>query len=290
MLSTALRIPARWRTLAGTAVAVPGTQAPDVCVLVPTALWRTFAALSLWVEALCIHEWCLFTAGVVQPDGQGADRGTIYRLFTDRPDNRRPLPWERNAIDVLLLEGQTFVCLWTGRRLGPGVPYAVDHLVPVALYPIHELWNLVPADPNFNSVTFNFRLHPVCFSVAPRLVFACTMSAFELHWLRFSVALAFGPLVWATGLLQSGGCASGGSESISKWTTFGAAPEHPPASVGQTRLPLSRRADAPCGRPGRRHPATARPPVQLTFHLRRQSGICANRSSSASDSAVSVSR
>jgi hypothetical protein len=178
---------------------VPGTQAVDVCVLVPAALWRTFAALSLWVEALCIHEWCLFTAGVVQPDGQGADRGTIYRLLTDRPDNRRPLTWERNAIDVLLLEGQTFVCPWTGRRLGPGVPYAVDHLIPIALYPINELWNLVPADPTFNSQIKRDRLpSAAALTLAtPRLAATYalyTSSTLLGPALRADVALRFPPL------------------------------------------------------------------------------------------------
>lgn len=182
--------PARGGTLAGTAVAVPGTQAADVCVLLPAALWRTFAVLSLWVEALCIHEWCRFTAGVIQPDGHLADRGTIYRLLMDRPDNRRPLTWERNAIAVLLLEGQTFGCPWTGRRLGPGVPYAADHLMPVALYPINELWNLVPADPTFNSQIKRDRLP----SAAALLLATPRLAA---TYALYAASAALGPALWA---------------------------------------------------------------------------------------------
>jgi hypothetical protein len=73
--------------------------------VVPRELWRAFATLSLWIEALSLHEWCLYSERVVQPSGTTVDRGDVYRLLTDRPDNRRPLTWERNRIDLLLLEG-----------------------------------------------------------------------------------------------------------------------------------------------------------------------------------------
>jgi hypothetical protein len=71
-------------------------------LIIQADLWQAFQKMSLWIEALCIHEWCLFSETVEQEDGQGADRGLIYRLLTDRPDNRRPLTWERNHVDVLL--------------------------------------------------------------------------------------------------------------------------------------------------------------------------------------------
>ena len=29
--------------------------------------------------------------------------------------------------------------------------YAIDHIIPVAVYPTNELWNLVPSDQYFNS-------------------------------------------------------------------------------------------------------------------------------------------
>ena len=37
-------------------------------------------------------------------------RGDVYTLLTDRPDNRRPLDWERNQIDLLMMEGRVFEC------------------------------------------------------------------------------------------------------------------------------------------------------------------------------------
>jgi HNH endonuclease len=79
------------------------------------------------------------------------DRGWVYRQLTDRPDNRRPLTWERNQVDLLLLEGRAFVCPWTERLLTRPGEYDLDHLVPLAVYPVNELWNLVPADAHFNT-------------------------------------------------------------------------------------------------------------------------------------------
>jgi hypothetical protein len=142
--------PARYRDLAAAAVPLPGTRDADACLVVLADLWDGFRELSLWVEALCIHEWCLFVEGVNRDAGALVDRGDVYRLLTDRPDNRRPLTWERNGIDVLIMEGRTFVCPWTGRRIASTRDYDVDHLLPVAVYPTNELWNLVPADRRFN--------------------------------------------------------------------------------------------------------------------------------------------
>jgi len=57
--------------------------------------------------------------------------------------------WERNQIDLLMQEGTSFTCPWTGRSL-PREAYQLDHIVPIAIHPFHEMWNLVPADPAFN--------------------------------------------------------------------------------------------------------------------------------------------
>ena len=143
--------PARYSQLQGQAVPVPGTQSNDLILIIGPELWQAFREMSLWVEALCIHEWCLFTENVMQEDGKLVDRGTVYHLLTDRPDNRRPLTWERNNIDLLIIEGKEFVCPWTERRIYSRVAYELDHILPVSIYPINELWNLVPSDPHFNS-------------------------------------------------------------------------------------------------------------------------------------------
>jgi hypothetical protein len=117
--------PEPFSRLAGRALPLPGTTPADVCVVVAAPLWQAFHRLSLYVEALCIHEWCLFTEGVTQDAATPAQRGHIYTLLTARPDNRRPLTWERNQVDILLHEQVSFT----------------------------ELWNLLPVDPDFNQHT-----------------------------------------------------------------------------------------------------------------------------------------
>jgi hypothetical protein len=139
-------------------VAIPGTKTQDKCLVIQSDLWQTFQEMSLWIEALCIHEWCLFTERVQQVNHSRVNRGSIYEMLTDRPDNRRPLRWERNHVDLLLMEGTEFVCPWTQKRIYSATQYDLDHLLPVSLYPINELWNLVPADPDFNSHTKRDRL------------------------------------------------------------------------------------------------------------------------------------
>lgn len=182
-----------------TAVAVPGTQPADRCLVIRAELWQTFRSLSLWIEALCLHEWCLFTESLSQSGAHPADRGDVYRLLTARPDNRRPLTWERNQVDLLLREGKVFHCPWTQRRIVLGTEYALDHLLPVSVYPINEIWNLVPSDPWFNSHDKRDRLPSfACLQQAePHLVSAyghyCTSATLRPAFredtrLRFSAA------------------------------------------------------------------------------------------------------
>ena len=49
------------------------------------------------------------------------------------------------------MEGQIFKCPWTRKTLRQSEDYDLDHIIPVAIRPINELWNLVPADPEYNS-------------------------------------------------------------------------------------------------------------------------------------------
>jgi hypothetical protein len=166
--------PAPYSALSGHAVALPGTTAGDRCVLVDRELWDGFLDLSLWVEALSIHEWSLFTESVPQPSGIKIERGHVYTLLTDRPDNRRPLDWERNQVDLLMMEGRVFECPWTGKSLRRAIDYDLDHLLPVSVYPINELWNLAPTDRRFNQHVKRDRMptHDHLLAAAPRLEIA----------------------------------------------------------------------------------------------------------------------
>jgi hypothetical protein len=142
--------PGRASALSPGATWVPGTVATDRCLLLPAELWQAFADFSLWVEALCVHEWCLFTESVEQPAGGPVTRGEVFAMLTESAEERRPLSWERKHIDQLLRKGESFECPWTGRRIKDGTAYDVDHLVPISIYPANEMWNLVPSDRDFN--------------------------------------------------------------------------------------------------------------------------------------------
>jgi hypothetical protein len=77
----------------------------------------------------------------------------------------------RNQIDLLMMEGRTFECPWTGKPLRHLLDYGLDHLLPVSVYPINELWNLAPADRRFNQHVKRDRLpsHELLLAAAPRL-------------------------------------------------------------------------------------------------------------------------
>ncbi|GAB2777877.1 hypothetical protein HNQ93_001732 [Hymenobacter luteus] len=150
--------PARLDQLPPHTLTLPGTRPQDVCLVVPASLWEAFHRLSLYVEALCLHEWSLFTETVTQDAGQLVTRGQVYTLLTARPDNRRPLTWERNQVDILLHENVRFVCPWTQKPLTHPEHYDLDHLLPLTIYPVNELWNLLPVDRQFNQHTKRDRL------------------------------------------------------------------------------------------------------------------------------------
>ncbi|MCG5062220.1 MAG: hypothetical protein KA714_30700 [Limnoraphis sp. WC205] len=155
---TVFEKPKIYRKFDGSVVKIPGTQETDKCLIIEAPLWRTFQKRSLWIEALCIHEWALFGERVKQENQQKVHRCHIYRLLTDRPNKRIDLTWEKDCINNLLIEGKEFICPWTEKRITSGIEYHLDHLLPLSLYPINELWNLVPADPYFNSCIKRDRL------------------------------------------------------------------------------------------------------------------------------------
>ena len=144
-----------------------GARPDDVCLVVAADLWGAFRDVSLWVEALCIHEWSQFTERV----SDGTTRGVAYALLTERPDNRLSCEWERNQVDLLMLEGARFECPWTGGPLARGA-FDLDHIVPLAVYPFHELWNLVPSNVAFNRNRKRARLpgDAAMVEATPRLV------------------------------------------------------------------------------------------------------------------------
>ncbi|MFB9992671.1 hypothetical protein ACFFLM_11900 [Deinococcus oregonensis] len=129
-------------------VTLPGTLPTEAAFTVPAALWQALQEGSLWVEALCLHEWCLFADRL--PQDTPVTRGDLFTLLTAPPAGRVPLTWERHQVKLLMLEGRVFQCPWTAQILQPE-HFALDHLIPVSAQPINELWNLLPSDPAHNS-------------------------------------------------------------------------------------------------------------------------------------------
>ena len=179
------------------ATPLPGTDPAERCLLLPAFLWRACHRLSLYVEALCVHEWSLFTEQL-----GAASRGEVYALLTARPDNRRPLTWERNHVDVLLLEQHRFTCPWTGKVISRSDEYDLDHLLPLSFYPVNELWNLLPVDRTFNQRTKRNRLPSAASLAAARSGLAASYGTYGLSTalgqaLQQDAALRFGALVGA---------------------------------------------------------------------------------------------
>ena len=142
---TIFNAPAPAATLRG--ALLPGTSLQERAFVVPSYLWSALVELSLWVEALCLHEWSLYIERVVQVPH--VTRGEAFSRLTITPAARLPLTWERNQVQLLMLEGTRVRCPWTRTTLTPH-NFDLDHLVPVSAYPMNDLWNLLPSDPHFN--------------------------------------------------------------------------------------------------------------------------------------------
>lgn len=130
---------------------LPNSNPNDKCLIISGKLWETFEDMSLWVEALCVQQWALFCEAVSKSDIDSGivSRGVAFEMLTDKKNSRKPLTWERNNINIPILEGQRFICPWTETAITT-TAYDLDHLIPVSAYPINELWNLVPSDSYFN--------------------------------------------------------------------------------------------------------------------------------------------
>lgn len=139
--------PARWAQVADRARAIPGTRTDDLCLVVPFPLWRALQRHAAWVEALCLQHWSHFVESLDQGGGRHVDRGTIFRLLTQRPRTARPTSWEYEQVELLIQKGEVVTCPWTGRELRRGVRFELDRILPVALLPSNELWNLIPVAP-----------------------------------------------------------------------------------------------------------------------------------------------
>lgn len=181
---------------------LPGTTLTESCFVVPAAIWQALQELSLWVEALCLHEWSLYVEKVRQEPE--VSRGEVFTLLTAEPEGRIPLNWERHQVKLLMLEGQTFHCPWTLVPLTPE-RFDLDHLIPVSTFPINELWNLLPSDPVHNSHVKRHRIPGAARLLTARPVLSEIFQAYETGTgtrpvLSQDVAARFGALLSPTQL------------------------------------------------------------------------------------------
>lgn len=71
-----------------------------------------------------------------------------------KPAQRNALSKQRAYWDQVLLETGPMPCIYTNESLEPG-NYAVDHFIPYSFVSHDLIWNLIPANPSFNSVKGN---------------------------------------------------------------------------------------------------------------------------------------
>ena len=171
--------PKRLEEIGAEVIPLPGAGAKDRCLRVSATLWDSFRELSLWIEALCLHEWALFTENIARGEAGAPNRGEVYFLLTARPGNRRPLTWERNRIEILMMEGHEFRCPWTKKALTATSAFDIDHLLPLAVYPANEMWNLLPADRTFNQHTKRDRIPSLKRLVEAKPLVARTYTLYE---------------------------------------------------------------------------------------------------------------
>lgn len=94
-----------------------------------------------------------------------------------KPPTRGTLTRQRKYFwDLVLHEYETIPCIYTGRPLGVG-DYAVEHFIPHSFVSHDLIWNLIPADPAFNSRKGN-KLPPLDVYFPP--FFALQQTAFRI--------------------------------------------------------------------------------------------------------------
>ena len=68
-----------------------------------------------------------------------------------RPQRRGSLtPHKKRFWDIVLNELGGMDCIYTGRRLNVG-QYDMEHFIPYQFVAHDQMWNLIPADPQFNN-------------------------------------------------------------------------------------------------------------------------------------------
>ena len=111
-------------------------------IVMQSDLWRELSLLGHWIADAVIVRW----AALTQKFGSRQDvtAGDVLPLLLARPHPQRATELARRVYQAA---GVT-ICTWSNKRLRPD--FAVDHVIPFALWGNNDLWNLVPTDPKIN--------------------------------------------------------------------------------------------------------------------------------------------
>lgn len=112
-------------------------------VLMSTELWRELCLLGHWIIDAVVVRWAALTERFAYR--QGIRSGDVLPLLLARPEPERVTAQARG----IYLEAGLNHCVWSGRALTMR-HFAVDHVIPFALWGNNDLWNLVPTHPAVN--------------------------------------------------------------------------------------------------------------------------------------------
>ena len=111
-------------------------------VLMSSDLWREFSLLGHWIGDAVIVRWAALTQQLAHR--QSISASDVIPMLLARPEVERVTRIARDVFD----QHRVSECTWSGKRLTAA--YAVDHVIPFALWGNNDLWNLVPTDAKVN--------------------------------------------------------------------------------------------------------------------------------------------
>lgn len=121
----------------------------------PYALFKERLEINpLWIDYLrknarVLKDFCYWNL-VMYLQTKNPNVPDIPNKLTKSPVRKSLADQRRNFWDIVLNELRSVDCIYTNSRLSVG-NYAVEHFIPYAFVSHDLIWNLIPADPSFNS-------------------------------------------------------------------------------------------------------------------------------------------
>jgi len=115
---------------------------PAAEIVMSADLWRELTLLGHWIIDAVVLRWASLTERFSQR--QGIRTGDVLALLLALPE---PVRTTQIARQAFVSRGVDH-CAWSDKLLRAS--FAVDHVIPFALWGNNDLWNLVPVDPVVN--------------------------------------------------------------------------------------------------------------------------------------------